>query len=86
MTHPTGQPPQRDLIGYGETPPHPRLAEQRPTLHALSLSHDVEGLDRPFSPCHSVMTLTWAATTCQPCGMRTQVCIWRPTFPGKTSR
>src|SRR5687768_15836281 len=30
--------------------------------------------------------LTCAATTFQPLGNRTQVCIWRPTLPGKVFR
>ena len=30
--------------------------------------------------------LTWAATTRQPSGILTQVCIWRPIFPGTLSR
>jgi hypothetical protein len=34
----------------------------------------------------SSITLTCAATTCQPWGKRTQVCIWRPTLPGMVSR
>lgn len=29
---------------------------------------------------------TWAAATFQPCAVRTQVCIWRPSWPGKSGR
>ena len=32
------------------------------------------------------MTLTWAATTRQPAGVRTQVCVCRPTLPGADAR
>ena len=39
-----------------------------------------------FGSSGSGMMLTWAATTFQPSGKRTQVCIWRPTLPGKLSR
>src|SRR5271156_6783722 len=35
---------------------------------------------------HSAITLTWAATTNQPSGKRTQVCICRPTLPGMVGR
>lgn len=34
----------------------------------------------------SGITLTWAATTRQPSGMRIQVCICRPSVPGGGSR
>ena len=34
----------------------------------------------------SLITLTWAATTNQPSGKRTQVCICRPTLPGMVAR
>ena len=34
----------------------------------------------------SSITLTWAATTNQPSGKRTQVCICRPTLPGDVAR
>ena len=34
----------------------------------------------------SSIRLTCAATTCQPSGKRTQVCIWRPTLPGTVTR
>jgi len=34
----------------------------------------------------SSIVLTCAATTCQPSGNRTQVCIWRPTLPGWLAR
>ena len=43
------------------------------------------GIYTPYVRCAgqaSSMTLTWAATMSQPSGNRTQVCIWRPTFPG----
>ena len=32
------------------------------------------------------MTLTWAATILQPSGIRTQLCVCRPTRPGAPSR
>ena len=34
----------------------------------------------------SSITLTWAATTCQPSGNFTQLCICRPTLPGMVVR
>ena len=34
----------------------------------------------------SSIKLTWAATTRQPSGKRTQVCIWRPILPGTLAR
>ena len=39
-----------------------------------------------FQTAPSSTTLTWAATTRQPSGKRTQVCIWRPTLPGIVGR
>jgi hypothetical protein len=38
------------------------------------------------TPHVSAITLTCAATMRQPCGKRTQVCIWRPTFPDMVGR
>ena len=41
----------------------------------------------PYRGCHGTsITLTCAATTRQPSGVRAQVCIWRPTLPGVVSR
>src|SRR5262245_58280963 len=40
----------------------------------------------PGTSPRASMTLTCAATMRQPCANRTQVCIWRPTWPARVWR